>query len=141
MRTDLPQCEYVERRIFDDAIMHEYDRELALRQLVSFEPAKSLESATIQLAEGLIALDLVWDQFPSDEQNVAVLRDYRRLKRLMHSVFNFLRLQADEQLEQCWETPMGNPWTPAEEAVKRHRKVCADIEVERLARLSRNKRD
>lgn len=129
--------EHVAKRICDEAGKHEYDRELALRQLISFEPATSVEGALVQVAESISALDLIWDQFPKENEEFVVLQDYRRLQRLLFSVLRFLRSQSIQDVDDHCNGLGLDPWIEAEEAIDRHRAVCENHERERLARIER----
>jgi hypothetical protein len=123
--------------IFDEAMHHEYDRECALRQFLSFERAESCAGAAIQVAECLVALDMIWDQFPSESETFDVKQDYRRLNRLLFSVLRFLREVAAHELDGCIDDTFRDPWLSAEEAIAEHEMWLEKHELERKARIAR----
>ncbi|QXC50889.1 hypothetical protein KHC17_10115 [Agrobacterium salinitolerans] len=128
---ELPKDRFAHKGRLEDARMHEYDRELATRQLLSFEPAKSISGAAIQIEEGLSALDLIWDQVPSDAIGFETRQDYRRLIRLLFSVRDFLLAQTDSVPEHFKRMP-GNPWVPVDVAAKNYQETERTIEADRL---------
>lgn len=134
---ELRKDEYAAKCIYEDAGKDEYDKELALRQLVSFEQAVSIEGALVQVAESITALDLIWDQFPQEGASFCVLQDYRRLSRLLFSVLRFLKSESSGNMDEFCEHLGRDPWVSAEEAVSKHRTIVQEIEAERLARMQR----
>ena len=132
---DLPDSNRWASSIFDDAMNHEYDREWALRQSLSFERAESCAGAAIQVAECLIALDSIWGQFPSENETFAVKQDYRRLNRLLFSVLRFLKQEAASELDGCIDDTFRDPWLPAEDAIERHETWLKMHEATRQARI------
>ena len=132
---DLPDSNRWASSIFDDAMNHEYDREWTLRQSLSFERAESCAGAAIQVAECLIALDSIWDQFPSESETFTVKQDYRRLNRLLFSVLRFLKQEAAPELVGCIEDRFCDPWLSAEEAVAQRETWLEKHEAERQARI------
>jgi len=127
----LPKDRFVHKGRLEDARMHEYDRELATRQLLSFEPAKSITGAAIQIAESLSALDLIWDQVPREAIGFETRQDYRRLTRLLFSVRDFLLSQTDSVPDHFKRMP-GNPWVPVEVAAQKYQETERAIEANRL---------
>ncbi|WEO64804.1 hypothetical protein [Rhizobium rhizogenes] len=134
---ELPDRSHVASSIFDDAMHHEYDRECALRQFLSFERAESCAGAAIQVAECLVSLDMIWDQFPSESETFDVKQDYRRLNRLLFSVLRFLRQVAAQELGDCIDDTFRDPWLSAEEAIAEHEMWLEKHELERRARIAR----
>ncbi len=98
---ELPKDRFAHKGRLEDARMHEYDRELATRQLLSFEPAKSITGAAIQIAESLSALDLIWDQVPRE----AISAKEYAVRRLPLSVWRtFNTIAAGHSLSLRWLT-------------------------------------
>ncbi|UXT64153.1 hypothetical protein FY133_00615 [Agrobacterium tumefaciens] len=119
---ELPEARFMLKEMLEDARMHEYDRELATKQLLSFEPAKSIPGAAIQIEESLSALDLIWDQVPREAIGFETRQDYRRLIRLLFSVRDFLLAQTDSVPEHFKRMP-GNPWVPVEVAAQNYQEM------------------
>jgi hypothetical protein len=128
---ELPKDRFAHKSRLEDARMHEYDRELATRQLLSFEPAKSITGAAIQIEESLSALDLIWDQVPREAIGFETRQDYRRLTRLLFSVRDFLLAQTDLVPEHFKRMP-GNPWVPVDVATQNYHETERTIEADRL---------
>lgn len=128
---ELPKDRFAHKSRLEDARMHEYDRELATRQLLSFEPAKSITGAAIQIAESLSALDLIWDQVPREAIGFETRQDYRRLIRLLFSVRDFLLAQTELVPEHFKRMP-GNPWVPVDVAAQNYQETERTIEADRL---------
>ncbi len=127
----LPKERFAQKGMIEDARMHEYDRELATRQLLSFEPAKSIPGAAIQIQESLSALDLIWDQVPCEAIGFETRQDYRRLIRLLFSVRDFLLSQTDSVPDHFKRMP-GNPWVPVDVAAQNYQETERTIEADRL---------
>ncbi|MCZ7498885.1 hypothetical protein [Agrobacterium sp. ST15.13.015] len=134
---ELPKDRFAHKGRLEDARMHEYDRELATRQLLSFEPAKSITGAAIQIAESLSALDLMWDQVPREAIGFETRQDYRRLTRLLFSVRDFLLAQTDLVPEHFKRMP-GNPWVPVDVAAQDYQETERTIEADCL-NVAKNK--
>ncbi len=128
---ELPEARFILKGMLEDARMHEYDRELATKQLLSFEPAKSITGAAIQIEESLSALDLIWDQVPREAIGFETRQDYRRLTRLLFSVRDFLLSQTDSVPDHFKRMP-GNPWVPVEVAAQKYQETERTIEADRL---------
>ncbi|MGP4671819.1 hypothetical protein ACSV5N_07625 [Agrobacterium salinitolerans] len=128
---ELPKDRFTHKGRLEDARMHEYDRELATRQLLSFEPAKSITGAAIQIEESLSALDLIWDQVPHEAIGFETRQDYRRLTRLLFSVRDFLLSQTDSVPDHFKRMP-GNPWVPVEVTEQKYQETGRAIEANRL---------
>ncbi|OEC94401.1 hypothetical protein [Rhizobium sp. YK2] len=138
-KLELPDKNHVATSIFDDAMDHEYDREWAIRQSLSFERAESSAEAAIQISECLVALELIWDQFPSERETFDVRKDYRRLNRLLFSVLYFLRQEAGDELGDCIQDSLRDPWLSAEEATAQHEMLIEKQELKRQARTVRTR--
>lgn len=136
-KSELPDRKHVASSIFDDAMNHEYDREWALRQYLSFERAESSAGAAIQISECLVALDSIWDQFPRESETFDVKQDHRRLNRLLFSVLRFLKQEAADELGECIEDSFRDPWLSAEEATAQHEMLLEKHELKRQARIAR----
>lgn len=66
---------------------HEWDRIDTLRAALACYRATSTEGAAIQIAEALTLVDLIWDQYPRDEESYEVKNQFRTLNRLLYSAF------------------------------------------------------
>ena len=136
-KLELPDKNHVASSIFDDTMDHQYDRECALRQFLSFERAESCAGAAIQISECIVALDMIWDQFPSESETFDVRQDHRRLNRLLFSVLRYLRQEAADELDECIEDSFRDPWLSAEEATAQHEMWLEKHELARQARIAR----
>lgn len=134
---ELPNDRFAHKGRLEDARMHEYDRELATRQLLSFEPAKSISGAAIQIEESLSALDLIWDQVPREAIGFETRQDYRRLIRLLFSVRDFLLAQTDSVPEHFRRMP-GNPWVPVDVVAQNYQETERAIEADRFNIVKNN---
>lgn len=92
-------------------IDHLGDEAYILRDMISVQPATSLEDAAIQVAEAVNVLDIIHDQFPEDHESYQIKRDFRALARLLHSVFTLINSKAADKVENIVTPSYGAPYT------------------------------
>jgi len=125
--------------IYERAGRHEYDRDQALRQMLSLERATSLEGAAMQIAEAISSFALIWDQFPEKSETYQIRQDCRRLNRLLFSALSVMQSQSASQLLPFIVVPKGSPWNLPEEDVERHREFEVALKARRTTITSVSK--
>lgn len=64
---------------------HSWDCVEALRAMLSHRQATTLEGAAIQIAGATTIVDMIWDQFPEENETYQIKQDFRALVRLLYS--------------------------------------------------------